>query len=98
MDLVKESIEEEAMSGIEGGSTTESEATKNSKSKKRCESSMTKVNPKNVKITVPSKEKDSSSVSSMSDSVLRKKKTKTIAGPLFKGHEVTQDEPDIDKD
>ena len=45
------------MSGIEGGSTTESEATKNSKSKKRCESSMTKVNPKNVKITVPSKEK-----------------------------------------
>ena len=61
------------MSGIEGGSTTESETTKTSKSKKRCESSMTKVNPKNVKITVPSKEKDSSSVSSMSDSVPRKK-------------------------
>ena len=47
------------MSGIEGGSTTESETTKNSKSKKRCESSMTKVNPKNVKIKVPSKERDS---------------------------------------
>ena len=33
------------MSGIKGGSTTESETTKNSKSKKRCESSMTEVNP-----------------------------------------------------
>ena len=33
----------------------------------------------------------------MSDSVPRKKKTKTIAGPLLKGHEVTQDEPDFDK-
>ena len=38
MDFVKESIEEEATSGIKGGSTTESETTKNSKSKKRCES------------------------------------------------------------
>ena len=74
MDIVEEIIEEEAMSGIEGGITTESETTKNSKSKKRCESSMTKVNPKNVKITVPSTEKDSSSVSSMSYSVPRKKK------------------------
>ena len=33
---------------------------------------MTEVNPKNVKITVPSKEKDSTSVSSMSDSVPKK--------------------------
>ena len=54
------------MSGKEGGSTTESEATENSRSKKRCESSMAKLNPKNVKITVPSTERDSSSVSSMS--------------------------------
>ena len=46
------------------------------KVKKRCESSMTKVNPKNVEITVPSKERDSSSVSSMSDSVPRKKNQK----------------------
>ena len=46
MDIVKDIIEEEAMSGIEGGSTTESETAKNSKSKKRCESSMTEVNPK----------------------------------------------------
>ena len=86
MEIIEDNTKEKAMSRIEGGSTTESETTKNSKSKKRCESSMTKVNPKNVKITVPSEEKDSSSVSSMSDSVPRKKKTKTIAGPLFKGH------------
>ena len=96
MDIVKEIREEEAMSGIECGSTTESEATENSKSKKRCESSMEKMNPKNVKITVPSTERDSSSMSSMSkhshetDSVPRKK-SKTIAGPLFKVHEVTQE-------
>ena len=45
MDLIEDNTKEKAMSGIEGGSTTESEATKNSKSKKRCESSMTKVNP-----------------------------------------------------
>ena len=53
MDFVKESIEEEAISGIKGGSTTESETTKNSKSKKRCESSMTEVNTSNVNISVP---------------------------------------------
>ena len=34
----------------------------------------------------------------MSDSVPRKKKTKTIAGPLLQGHKVTQDKPDFDKD
>ena len=57
MDIVKYIIEENAMSGklqmtnkIEGDSETESDATENSKSKKRCESSMGKVNPKNVKI------------------------------------------------
>ena len=43
---------------IGGGSTTESDSTENSKSKKRCESSMGKVDPKNVKITVPSSERD----------------------------------------
>ena len=30
--------------------------------------------------------------------VCLEKKSKTIAGPLFKGHEVTQDETDFDKD
>ena len=73
MDLIEDNTKGKAMSGIEGGSTTESEATKKSKSKKRCESSMAKVNPKNAKITVPSKERDSSCVSSMSDGVHRKK-------------------------
>ena len=52
MDLIEDNTKEKAMSGTECGSTTESETTKNSKSKKRCESSMTKVNPKNVKITL----------------------------------------------
>ena len=51
---------------IGGGSTTESDSTENSKSKKRSESSMGKVDPKNVKITVPSSERDGSSLSSMS--------------------------------
>ena len=70
------------MSGKEGGSETESDATENSKSKKRCESSMGKVNPNNVKITVPSSEREGSSLSSMSKhsqdtySVPRKKNQK----------------------
>ena len=51
---------------IGGGSTTESDSTENSKSKKRCESSMGKVDPKNVKLTVPSSERESSIMSSMS--------------------------------
>ena len=46
MEIIEDNTKEKAMSGIEGGSTTESEATENSKSKKRCESSMAKVNPK----------------------------------------------------
>ena len=73
MDTNEDITKEKAMSGklqindkIEGGSETESDATENSKSKKRCESSMGKVNPKNVKIKVPSSERDSSSMSSMS--------------------------------
>ena len=78
MDIIEYITKEKPMSGKEGGSTTESEATENSKSKKRCESSMGKANPKNVKITVPSTERDSSSIPSMSkhshetDSVPRK--------------------------
>ena len=73
MDIIEDITKEKAMSGklqmtdkIEGGSETESDSTENSKSKKRCESSMGKVNPKNVKITVPSSERDGSSLSSMS--------------------------------
>ena len=84
MDIIEDITKEKAMSGKEGGITTESDATENSKSKKRCESSMGKVNPKNVKITVPPSERDSSSMSSMSKhsqdtySVPRKRKEKYL--------------------
>ena len=51
MDTNEDITKEKSMSGklqmtdkIEGGSETESDATENSKSKKRCESSMGKVN------------------------------------------------------
>ena len=58
---------------------------------------------KNVKITVPSSERYGSSLSSMSKHShdtysVPKNKSKTIPGPLFKGHEVTQEETDLDKD
>ena len=73
MDINEDITKEKAMSGklkmtdkIGGGSTTESDSTENSKSKKRCESSMGKVNPKNDKIKVPSSERDDRSMSSMS--------------------------------
>ena len=111
MDINEDITKEKAISGklqmtnkIEGGSETESDSIENSKSKKRCESSMGKVNPKNVKITVPSSVRDGSSLSSLSKhspdtySVPRKKNSITIPGPLFKGHEVTQEETDLDKD
>ena len=76
MDFGKESIGEEAMSGTRGGSTTESETTKDSKNKKRCESSMTKVDPSSVNISVPSKDKDTEDMSSLSDGAPRNKKKK----------------------
>ena len=64
---------------------------------------MGKMNPKNVKITVPSSVRDDRSMSSLSKHSqdtysVPKKKSKTITGPLFKGHEVTQDKTDLDKD
>ena len=82
MDPIEDNTKEKAMSRVEGVSTTEPEAKRNYKSKKRCESSMAKVNPKFFKITVLSTERDSSSMSSMSkhshetDSVPRKKNQK----------------------
>ena len=73
MYINEDITKEKAMSGkmqmtdkIEGGSETESDSTENSKSKKRCESSIGKVNPKNVKITVPSSVRDDRSMSSLS--------------------------------
>ena len=72
MDINKGFTEEKEMSGklkmtekIRGGDTTESDSLENSKSKKRSESSLGQVDPKNVKITVPSSERDESSLSSM---------------------------------
>ena len=56
MDINEYITKEKAISGklkmtdkIEGDSTTESDSTENSKSKKRCESSMGKVNKKKLK-------------------------------------------------
>ena len=86
MDINKGFTEEKAMSGklkitekIGGGSTTESDSPENSKSKKRSESSMGQVDPKNMKITVPSSKIDETSLSDLSkhshetDSIPRKK-------------------------
>ena len=86
MDINKGFTEEIVMSGklkmtekIGGGSTTESDSPESSKSKKRSESSMGQVDPKNVKITVPSSKRYKTSVSDLSrhshetDSVPRKK-------------------------
>ena len=73
MDINEDITKEKAMIGklqmtdkIEGGSETESDSTENSRIKNICESSMGKVNPKNVKITVPSSVRDDTSMSSLS--------------------------------
>ena len=86
MDINKGFTEEIPMSGklkmtekIGGGSTTESNSPENSKSKKRSESSLDQVGPKNVKITVLYSKRDETSMSDLSkhshetDSVPRKK-------------------------
>ena len=89
MDINEGITKEIAMSGkpkmtdkIGGGSTTESDSTENSKSKKRFESLLGQVDPKNVKITVPSSKRDETSMSDLSkhshetDCVPRKKNQK----------------------
>ena len=86
MNIDKYIIEENAMSGklkitekTGGGNTTDTESPKKSKSKKRSESSLDQVDPKNVKITLPLSKIDESSMSSMSkhshktDSIPRKR-------------------------
>ena len=74
MDIDKDIIEENAMSGkikiiekIGGGNTTESDSPENCKSKKRSESSLGQVDPKNVKIAVPSSKRDKTSMSDLSN-------------------------------
>ena len=65
---------------------------------------MDQVDPKNVKITLPSSKIDKISMSSTSkhshetDSIPRKNKSRTIPGPSVKALQVTQDEYDLDKD
>ena len=73
MDINKSFTEEIAMSGklkmtekIGGGSTTESDSTENFKSKKISESSLGQVDPKNMKIIVPSSKRDETSMSDLS--------------------------------
>ena len=86
MDIVKEIIEENEMSGkikitekTEGGDTTDTDSPEKSKSKKRSESSLDKFDPKNMKITLPSSKIYERSLSSMSkhshktDSIPREK-------------------------
>ena len=87
MDIDKDIIEENAMSGklkiVEktgGGNTTDTDSSENSKSKKRSESSLGQVDPKNMKITLPSSKIDERSLSNIpkhsheTDSIPRKKK------------------------
>ena len=86
MDIVKNIIEENAMreklkitEKTGGGYTTDTDSPEKSKSKKRSESSLDKVYPKNMKITLPLSKIDERSMSSMSkhshetDSIPRKK-------------------------
>ena len=86
MDIVKEIIEEDAMSGklkttekTKGGDTIDIDSPEKCRSRKRSESSLDKVDPKNMKITLPSSKIDDRSLSSMSkhsqetDSITRKK-------------------------
>ena len=86
MNIVEEIIEEEAMIGklkitekIKDGDTTDTDSQEKSKSKKRSESSLDKVDPKNMKITLPSSKIDEHNLSSMykhsykTDSIPRKK-------------------------
>ena len=73
MDIVKEIIAEEEMSGklkitekTKGGDTTDTDSPEKSKSKKISESSLDKVDLKDMKITLPSSKNDDRSLSSMS--------------------------------
>ena len=92
MDIVKDIIEEEAMSGnikitenTKGDDKIDTDSPEKSKSKKISGSSLDKVDPKEMKITLPSSKNDDSSLSSMSkhchetDSIPRGKKTRTFS-------------------
>ena len=91
MDITEEIREEETMSGnIEitenkkGGDSTETENSEKSKSKKRSDPSLDKLNPKDMKITLPLSQSDDHSFSNISRlsqedfKITKKKKVKTI--------------------
>ena len=86
-----------------GGDTTDTDSPEKYKSKKRSESSLDKVDPKNMKITLPSSKIDKHSLSIMSkhshetDSIPRIKKLRTIPAPIVKALKVTQYEYDMEK-
>ena len=111
MNIVKDIIEENAMSGklkitekTGGGDTIDTDSPEKSKSRKISESSLDQVDPKNMKITLPLSKIDERSMSSMyknsheTDSIPRKNKSRTIPGPSVKALKVTQDEYDTEKD
>ena len=69
MDITEEIREEETMSGNikitenkKGGDSTETENSEKSKSKKRSEPSLDKLNPKDVTITLPLSQSDDHSL------------------------------------
>ena len=73
MDITEEIIEEETMSGNikttenkKWGDSTETENSEKSKSKKRSEPSLDKLNPKNMTITLPLSQSGDHSLSNIS--------------------------------
>ena len=86
-----------------GGDSTETENSEKSKSKKRSELSLDKLNPKYMKIALPLSQSDDHSFSKLSIlsqeyfKTPKKKKTKTIPKPLVTAPEVTQDQDDMEK-
>ena len=86
-----------------GGDTTDTENAQKTKSKKRSEPSLDKLNPKDMKITLPSSKSDDQSFSKISllsqddFKIYQRKKTMIITQPLVTAPEVTQDQDDMEK-
>ena len=102
MDITEEIREEEAMSGKlkitenkKGVIQQIQKNQRNLKVKKISEPSLDKLNPKDMKITLPSSKSDDRSLSSMykysreTDKIPRRKKSKIIPGTLVKAPKVT---------
>ena len=111
MGKTEEIREEETMSGNikitenkKGGDSTETENSEKSKSKKRSEPSLDKLNPKYIKRTLPLSQSDDHRFSKLSIlsqddfKIPKRKKTKRITENLVTAPEVTQDQDDMEKD